>query len=50
LRIYAKNPAFKNLCLLAKTTGSSISTSSTYIVFLTKLQKRQTQRKRICLY
>ena len=28
-----------NLCFLAKTTGSSISTSSTYIVFLTKLQK-----------
>jgi len=29
---------------LAINTGSSILTSSTYIVFLTKLQKRQTQR------
>ena len=43
LRIYAKNPAFKNLCLLASTTGSSTSISITYILFLTKLQKRQTR-------
>ena len=28
------------LCFLAKSTGSSISTSSTYIVFLAKLQKK----------
>ena len=31
---------------LAKTKGQSISISSTYIVFLTKLQKRQTPEKR----
>jgi hypothetical protein len=30
------------LCFLAINTGSSISTSSTYIVFLTKMQKRKT--------
>ena len=28
-----------NLCYLAINTGSSISTSSTYIVFVTKMQK-----------
>jgi hypothetical protein len=33
---------------LAKTTGSSISTSSTYIVFLTKLQKKANPMKWIC--
>ena len=27
------------LCLLAKTTGQSTSISSTYILFLTKMQK-----------
>ena len=31
----------QNLCLFASTTGSSISISITYIVFVTKLQKRQ---------
>ena len=30
---------------LAKTKGQSISISSTYIVFLTKMQKRQTRKK-----
>jgi len=49
-RIYAKNPAFKNLCFLAKTTGPSISVSITYIVFLTKLQKRQTLEKEFALF
>jgi len=34
---------------LAKTTGSSISTSSTYILFLTKLQKEQTHEKGFAL-
>jgi len=43
LRIYAKNSAFKNLCLLAKTTGQSTSISITYILFLTEMQKRQTR-------
>ena len=32
------------LCFLASTTGSSTSIPSTYIVFLTKMQKRQTLR------
>jgi hypothetical protein len=36
-------------CLqLAKSTGSSISTSSTYILFLTKLQKKANSRKWNC--
>jgi len=30
------------MCLLARTKGQSISISSTYIVFLTEMQKRQT--------
>jgi hypothetical protein len=34
---------------LAKTTGPSISISITYIVFLTKLQKRQTLLKGFAL-
>ena len=34
---------------LAKTTGPSISISSTYILFLTKMQKRQTLKKRFAL-
>ena len=38
-----------SLCFLAKTKGQSISISSTYIVFLTKLQKRQTQRNKFAL-
>ena len=33
---------------LAKTTGSSISISITYIVFFTKLQKKANPAKRIC--
>jgi hypothetical protein len=33
---------------LAKTKGQSISILSTYILFLTKMQKGQTPRKRIC--
>jgi hypothetical protein len=33
---------FPDLCFLAKTKGQSISISSTYILFLTKMQKRQT--------
>jgi hypothetical protein len=38
------------LCLLAKTTGPSISTSSTYIVFVTKMQKSQTLEKEFALF
>jgi hypothetical protein len=34
---------------LASTTGSSISISITYILFLTKLQKGQTPEKRFAL-
>jgi len=34
---------------LAKITGPSTSISITYIVFLTKLQKRQTQRNGFAL-
>ena len=34
---------------LAKTTGQSISSSSTYIVFVTKMQKRQTLLKGFAL-
>jgi len=34
---------------LAKTTGQSISHSSTYILFLTKLQKRQIPEKGFAL-
>jgi hypothetical protein len=39
-----------NLCYLAIITGSSISISSTYIVFVTKLQKRQTLEKGSALF
>ena len=35
-------PIQTNLCLLAKTTGPSTLTSSTYILFLTEMQKKQT--------
>jgi len=35
---------------LAKTTGSSISTSITYILFLTEMQKRQTLLKGFALF
>ena len=35
---------------LAINTGSSISTSSTYIVFLTKLQKGESPRKGFALF
>ncbi|MGB5992327.1 MAG: hypothetical protein WBG61_08400, partial [Desulfobacterales bacterium] len=34
---------------LASTTGSNISISITYILFLTKMQKRQTPEKRFAL-
>jgi hypothetical protein len=34
---------------LASTTGSSISISSTYILFLTEMQKRQTPGKGFAL-
>jgi hypothetical protein len=37
------------LCYLAKTKGLSTSISSTYILFLTKLQKRQTLLKGFAL-
>jgi hypothetical protein len=36
--------------LLAINTGSNISTSSTYILFLTKMQKRQTPEKGFALF
>jgi hypothetical protein len=35
---------------LAILTGSSLSTSSTYILFLTKMQKRQTLEKEFALF
>jgi hypothetical protein len=38
-----------NLCYLAKNAGSSISIFITYIVFLTKMQKRQTLLKAFAL-
>jgi len=33
---------------LASTTGSNISISNTYILFLTKLQKKANPQKKIC--
>jgi hypothetical protein len=39
LRVSNENRAIQNLCYLAISTGSSISTSSTYIVKFTKNQK-----------
>jgi hypothetical protein len=39
LRLSYKKRSCQNLCLLASTKGSSISTSSTYILFLTEMQK-----------
>ena len=39
------NQNYKKYRYLAKSTSSSISTSSTYILFLTKLQKRQIPEK-----
>ena len=47
--IVALNGRMVDCMYLAKTTGSSISTSSTYIVFLTKLQKRQIPENGISL-
>jgi len=38
------------LCLLAKTKGQGISTSSTYIAFVTKMQKKANPIKKICPY
>ncbi len=38
------------LCLLAKIKGSSISIPITYIVFVTKMQKRQPQRNKFTLF
>ena len=46
LRLPHKNSACQNLWSLAISTGSSISISITYIVFLTKMQKRQTAKIR----
>jgi hypothetical protein len=40
----------RGLLMGAITTGSSISISSTYILFLTKLQKRQTPEKGSALF
>jgi hypothetical protein len=42
LRLSYKKRSFQNLRLLTKMTGSSISIPSTYILFLTEMQKRQT--------
>jgi hypothetical protein len=39
----------QNLCLLAINTGSNISILITYILFLTKLQKRQIPQKEFAL-
>jgi hypothetical protein len=45
LRIYAKNTAFKNLCLLAKTTTLSKFIPIAYIVKSMKKQQRQIPKK-----
>ncbi len=41
MRLIEWDKGFAKYRYLAKTTGSSILHSSTYIVFLTKMQKRQ---------
>jgi hypothetical protein len=43
-------PPKSNLCYLASTTGSNISILITYILFLTKLQKRQIPQKEFALF
>jgi hypothetical protein len=40
----------RGLLMGAINTGSNISTSITYIVFLTKMQKRQTLEKEFALF
>jgi hypothetical protein len=40
----------QKLRFLAKTKGQSISISITYILFLTKMQKRQTLEKEFALF
>jgi len=45
LRVSHENRACQNLWFLAKTKGQSISISSTYIVFITKMQKRANPAK-----
>jgi hypothetical protein len=49
LRLPQEIQTCQNLCLLASTTGSSTLTSSTDILFLTKMQKRQTLRNGFAL-
>ena len=46
LRVSYKKRSCQNLCYLAKTTSPIISIASTDIVFLTKMQKRQTLKYR----
>ena len=48
--IYLIDLEEKKLCFLAKTTGLSTSIPSTYILFLTKMQKRQTLEKKFALF
>jgi len=47
MKAYSRN---QMLWYLAKTKGQSISISSTYIVFVTKMQKRQIPKKRFALF
>ncbi len=49
-RVSYKKRSCQNLCYLAKTKGQSISIPSTYIVFLTKLQKRQIPENGFALF
>ncbi len=50
LRLPYKNRTCQNCRFLAILTGSSISHSSTYILFLAKLQKRQILDKGFALF
>jgi hypothetical protein len=45
LRIPHENLTCQNLCFLAINTGLNISILITYIVFVTKMQKRQNPEK-----
>jgi hypothetical protein len=48
VKVYNRN--HKKYRYLAKTTGSSILHSITYILFITKMQKRQIPQKEFALF
>jgi len=50
LRVSHEKRTAKIVCFLAKSKSQSISIFSTYIVFLTKMQKRQTLEKGSALF